>query len=210
MQFARRFANSAGLAQALAAFDCMPAWAEAAMTGDQPGTVAAVAEENTPAKVFVGVYIDDIQELDLLNFGDLSEPEATDYSRLTLSIPVSRPGGGHGDQDLRANRAHRRLRCARVLRAALLCRGADRLGITALLTLVALQITSGASLPDVDYLSRPHRPSGKSAVIGLALRHSFGAVPCHALAGRMPNTEIRPLPLISRGPRSSASKWAET
>jgi hypothetical protein len=128
MQFARRFANSAGLAQALAAFDCMPAWAEAAMTGDQPGTVAAVAEENTPAKVFVGVYIDDIQELDLLNFGDLSEPEATDYSRLTLSIPVSRPGGGHGDQDLRANRAHRRLRCARVLRAAPSSRGADRLG----------------------------------------------------------------------------------
>jgi hypothetical protein len=84
------------------------------------------------------------------------------------------------------------------------------LGLTVLLTLVALQITSGASLPDFDYLSRPHRPSGKSAVIGLALRHSFGAVPCHALAGRMPNTEIRPLPLMSRGPRSSASKWAET
>jgi len=64
MQFTRRFPTSAGLALALAAFACMPAWAEAALTGDQPGTVAAAAEENRPAKVIVGAYINDIQELD--------------------------------------------------------------------------------------------------------------------------------------------------
>jgi hypothetical protein len=61
-----RFATSAGLALALAAFACMWAWAEAAMTGDQPRTVEAAptAQANAPAKVIVGAYINDIQELD--------------------------------------------------------------------------------------------------------------------------------------------------
>jgi len=283
MQVARRFPASAGLALALAAFACMPAWAEAAMTGDQTGTVAAAAEENRPAKVIVGAYINDIQELDFktnnyaidlyvwfrwkggdanpsktmefmnrfasddnrrdelydepqvmpdgsrydiiryqgrfstkfplekypfdtqyltitmedtlagadaqiyvpdaegggvtinpsitlpgftvgkpevrvvskpypTNFGDLSEPEATDYSRLTLSIPVSRPVVAMAIKTFVPI-------VLIVICAALVFFVRPRyvearigLGITALLTLVALQITSGASLPDVDYL----------------------------------------------------------
>jgi len=86
------------------------------------------------------------------NFGDLSEPEATDYSRLALSIPVSRPVVAMAIKTFVPI-------VLIVVCAALVFFVRPRyvearigLGITALLTLVALQITSGASLPDVDYL----------------------------------------------------------
>ncbi len=86
------------------------------------------------------------------NFGDLSEPEATDYSRVTLSIPVSRPVAAMAIKTFVPIMLI-------VVCAALVFFVRPRyvearigLGITALLTLVALQITSGASLPDVDYL----------------------------------------------------------
>jgi Neurotransmitter-gated ion-channel transmembrane region len=86
------------------------------------------------------------------NFGDLSEPEATDYSRLTLSIPVSRPVVAMTIKTFVPI-------VLIVVCAALVFFVRPRyvearigLGITALLTLVALQITSGAGLPDVDYL----------------------------------------------------------
>ena len=86
------------------------------------------------------------------NFGDLSEPEATDYSRVTLSIPVSRPVVAMAIKTFVPIMLI-------VVCAALVFFVRPRyvearigLGITALLTLVALQITSGASLPDVDYL----------------------------------------------------------
>jgi len=58
------------------------------------------------------------------NFGDLSEPEATDYSRVILTIPVTRPIVA---MSIKAFvRVDRRLRGARLLRAAALCRGAYR------------------------------------------------------------------------------------
>jgi hypothetical protein len=86
------------------------------------------------------------------NFGDLTEPEATDYSRLTLSIPVSRPVVA---MTIKAFVPIVLI----VVCAALVFFVRPRhvearigLGITALLTLVALQLTSSASLPDVDYL----------------------------------------------------------
>jgi hypothetical protein len=86
------------------------------------------------------------------NFGDLAEPEATDYSRLILNIPVTRP--------IVAMSIKTFVPIALIVVCAALVffvrpryvEGRIGLGITALLTLVALQLTSGASLPDVDYL----------------------------------------------------------
>jgi Neurotransmitter-gated ion-channel transmembrane region len=86
------------------------------------------------------------------NFGDLTQPTATDYSRVRLSIPVSRPVVAMTIKTFVPI-------VLIVVCAALVFFVRPRhvearigLGITALLTLVALQITSSASLPDVDYL----------------------------------------------------------
>jgi hypothetical protein len=86
------------------------------------------------------------------DFGDLSEPEATDYSRVMLTIPVTRP--------IVAMSIKAFVPIGLIVVCAALVffvrpryvEGRIGLGITALLTLVALQLTSGASLPDVDYL----------------------------------------------------------
>jgi hypothetical protein len=86
------------------------------------------------------------------NFGDLAEPEATAYSRLMLTIPVTRP--------IVAMSIKAFVPIGLIVVCAALVffvrphyvEGRIGLGITALLTLVALQLTSGASLPDVDYL----------------------------------------------------------
>jgi hypothetical protein len=86
------------------------------------------------------------------NFGDLAEPEATDYSRLLLTIPVTRP--------IVAMSIKTFVPIGLIVVCAALVffvrpryvEGRIGLGITALLTLVALQLTSSASLPDVDYL----------------------------------------------------------
>lgn len=86
------------------------------------------------------------------NFGDLAEPDATDYSRLTLTIPVSRPIVAMTIKTFVPI-------ILIVVCAALVFFVRPRyvearigLGITALLTLVALQLTSSSGLPDVDYL----------------------------------------------------------
>ncbi len=86
------------------------------------------------------------------NFGDLSEPNADTYSRLTLSVPVTRP--------VVAMSVKTFVPIVLIVVCAALVffvrpryvEGRIGLGITALLTLVALQLTSGAALPDVDYL----------------------------------------------------------
>ncbi len=86
------------------------------------------------------------------NFGDLAEPEATAYSRLTLSLPVTRP--------IVAMSIKTFVPIFLIVVCATLVfyvrpryiEGRIGLGITALLTLVALQLASGSSLPDVDYL----------------------------------------------------------
>lgn len=59
------------------------------------------------------------------NFGDISAPEATDYSRVILTIPVTRPIVAVV-QDLRAHRLDRGVCGARFLRAAPLRRGPHR------------------------------------------------------------------------------------
>jgi hypothetical protein len=86
------------------------------------------------------------------NFGDLSEPEATDYSRLNIAVPVTRPIVAMSIKTFVPI-------LLIVICAALVffvrpryIEGRIGLCITALLTLVALQLASGASLPDVDYL----------------------------------------------------------
>jgi hypothetical protein len=86
------------------------------------------------------------------NFGDLSEPDATDYSRVIISIPVTRPVVAMSIKTF--------VPIGLIVVCAALVffvrpryvEGRMGLGITALLTLVALQLTSGATLPDVDYL----------------------------------------------------------
>ena len=86
------------------------------------------------------------------NFGDISQPDADSYSRLTLSVPVTRP--------VVAMSVKTFVPIVLIVVCAALVffvrpryvEGRIGLGITALLTLVALQLTSGAALPDVDYL----------------------------------------------------------
>lgn len=86
------------------------------------------------------------------NFGDISQPEAAVYSRAVISVPIHRPPLATG------------IKVFMPVLLVLLCTGVvffvhpayieGRLGvaITALLTLVALQLTSASSLPEVDYL----------------------------------------------------------
>jgi hypothetical protein len=86
------------------------------------------------------------------NFGDLAEPEATGYSRLTLSVAVTRPMGAMSIKTFVP--IFLIVVCATLVfyvRPRYI-EGRIGLGITALLTLVALQLASGSSLPDVDYL----------------------------------------------------------
>lgn len=86
------------------------------------------------------------------DFGDPTAPEAEPYSRVTISIPVTRP--------VIAMSLKTFVPIALIVVCALLVyfvrpcyvEGRIGLGITALLTLVAIQLTATSSLPDVDYL----------------------------------------------------------
>jgi hypothetical protein len=86
------------------------------------------------------------------NFGDLTVPKAETYSRLILSVPVTRPAVAMSIKTF--------VPIGLIVTCAALVffvrpryvEGRMGLGITALLTLVALQLTSSAGLPDVDYL----------------------------------------------------------
>ena len=86
------------------------------------------------------------------NFGDTSVPEAEPYSRIVISIPVTRP--------VIAMSLKTFVPILLIVVCASLVyfvrpryvEGRIGLGITALLTLVALQLTATAPLPDVDYL----------------------------------------------------------
>jgi len=86
------------------------------------------------------------------NFGDLSKPKAEPYSRIVISVPVTRP--------VIAMSLKTFVPILLIVVCASLVffvrpryvEGRIGLGITALLTLVALQLTATAPLPDVDYL----------------------------------------------------------
>jgi hypothetical protein len=86
------------------------------------------------------------------NFGDLSVPQAETYSRIVVTVPVTRP--------VVAMSLKTFVPITLIVVCAALVffvrpryvEGRIALGITALLTLVALQLASGSSLPDVDYL----------------------------------------------------------
>jgi hypothetical protein len=86
------------------------------------------------------------------NFGDLAGTDGDAYSRVILSIPVTRP--------IVAMSIKTFVPIALIIACAVLVffvrpryvEGRIGLGITALLTLVALELTAGAALPDVDYL----------------------------------------------------------
>jgi hypothetical protein len=85
-------------------------------------------------------------------FGDLAEPNITAYSRVTITIPITRPWLSGALKVL--------LPVGLILLSATLAllirpdhvEARIGLGITALLTLVALQFTASANLPEVDYL----------------------------------------------------------
>ncbi len=86
------------------------------------------------------------------NFGDLSAPKAEPYSRIVISVPVTRP--------VIAMSLKTFVPILLIVVCASLVyfvrpryvEGRIGLGITALLTLVALQLTATSGLPDVDYL----------------------------------------------------------
>jgi hypothetical protein len=86
------------------------------------------------------------------NFGDPTVPQAEPYSRIIISVPVTRP--------VVAMSLKTFVPIVLIVVCASLVffvrpryvEGRIGLGITALLTLVALQLTATASLPDVDYL----------------------------------------------------------
>jgi hypothetical protein len=86
------------------------------------------------------------------NFGDLTVPDAESYSRVTIEIPVTRA--------LVSVTVKAFLPVMLIVVCALLIffimpsrvDGRIGLGITALLTLVALQLTASSTLPDVGYL----------------------------------------------------------
>ncbi len=88
----------------------------------------------------------------LTNFGDLRSRAADTYSRIVITVPVTRP--------VVAMSLKTFVPIALIVVCATLVffvrpryvEGRIGLCITALLTLVALQLTTGASLPDVDYL----------------------------------------------------------
>ena len=85
-------------------------------------------------------------------FGDLSEPDTAAYSRVTFVVPVSRPWLSGTFKTL--------VPVLLIMVSALLAllihpdqvEGRIGLGITALLTLVALQFTAASDLPEVSYL----------------------------------------------------------
>ncbi|MEM7191583.1 MAG: hypothetical protein AAF405_01735 [Pseudomonadota bacterium] len=86
------------------------------------------------------------------NFGDPTVPDAEPYSRIVVSIPVKRPVVAMSIKTF--------IPIMLIVVCALLVyfvrpgyvEGRIGLGITALLTLVAIQLTATSSLPDVDYL----------------------------------------------------------
>ncbi len=85
-------------------------------------------------------------------FGDLSAPNTSSYSRAILTIPVSRPWiSGALKLLLPVGLILLSASLALLLRPDQI-EARVSLGITALLTLVALQFTASANLPEVDYL----------------------------------------------------------
>jgi hypothetical protein len=223
------------------------------MTGDQPGTVAAAAEENTLAKVIVGAYINDIQELDFKtnNYaidlyvwfrwkGGAANPSKTmefmnrfasdDNRRDELyDEPQVMPDGSRYDIIRYQGRFSTKLDLSPRLPLHHRRAGADRRylvgnfrrkigsrdfahrpGVGHGVGRIVRGGECGRRLVGSRRLSRLTALPASRPSSALAPRHGLSAGPRHDLAGRMPNTEIRPLPLMSRGPRSSASKWAET
>jgi len=86
------------------------------------------------------------------DFGDPTVPKAEPYSRVTVSIPLARPVVAMSIKTF--------VPIILIVACALFVyfvrpiyvEGRIGLGITALLTLVAIQLTATSSLPDVDYL----------------------------------------------------------
>ncbi|MCB1483758.1 MAG: hypothetical protein KDJ17_02570 [Hyphomicrobiaceae bacterium] len=87
------------------------------------------------------------------DFGDLSMPEAESYSRVILSVPITRPMFTLAIKTF--------VPILLIVLCAMLVffvnphfvEGRIGLAITALLTLVAIQFTAAASLPDADYFT---------------------------------------------------------
>jgi hypothetical protein len=85
------------------------------------------------------------------DFGDYSAPDQT-YSRVIIDVPVTRPAGTYA---LKLLLPMLLVALTAALSLAVHPRwveGRVGIGITALLTLVALQLTSNATLPEVNYL----------------------------------------------------------
>jgi hypothetical protein len=86
------------------------------------------------------------------NFGDLANPEAAPYSRAVVSIPISRPVWSGITKALLPVFIVVMVAAAALLLSPSHVEARVGLSITALLTLVALQLSATSSLPDVGYL----------------------------------------------------------
>jgi hypothetical protein len=93
-----------------------------------------------------------VENLYPTNFGDLTVGEAEAYSRATFVIPISRPVAANSVKTFGPIFLITACALLVLLVRPMFVDGRIGLGITALLTLVALQLTSGAALPDVEYL----------------------------------------------------------
>jgi hypothetical protein len=86
------------------------------------------------------------------NFGDLTVEDAEAYSRASLVVPIMRPMTAISIKTFVPLLLITACALMVLFIRPMYVDGRIGLGITALLTLVALQLTSGASLPEVDYL----------------------------------------------------------
>lgn len=86
------------------------------------------------------------------NFGDPRVKGDITYSRAVFDLPVERPEGTYSLKLLLPLLLVALTACLALLVHPRYVEGRIGIGITALLTLVALQITSNSSLPEVDYL----------------------------------------------------------
>jgi hypothetical protein len=85
-------------------------------------------------------------------FGELNLKEPTPYSRVTLTIPIARPNLVYGIKVILPIFLVAACGALVFWMHPDLADGRIGLGITSLLTLVALQLPTNAHLPDVDYL----------------------------------------------------------
>ncbi len=118
---------------------------------DDVDPIAVSPDITIPGWTIEDPFMDVISNQYPTTFGE-PEVSAATYSRAIFGLEVTRPAGTLLAEAAAADAARRADRGAGALGAPAVRRGQDRDRITALLTLVALQLTSDSALPDVNNL----------------------------------------------------------